>query len=393
MSINTLPDSYDDREQAFVKHTLLKSYLQKLFLIVGASARGGSIEICYVDCFAGPWGDDSESMETTSIAISLQMLEDCRQALARLGTQAKMRALFIEKDRRAFKRLDTYLANFTPTAIEAQCRQGDFVELRDDILQWAGNGAFAFFFIDPKGWKAVGIEILRPLLERPRSEFLINFMYNNVNRTMSISAHEKEMTALVGEHVDLSGKDAEDREHLILSTYRTNLKRCVPMPNAKFPPRTAYVRVLHPVNDRTWYHLVYVTSHPKGIIEFLSISDTVDVVQKQVRATKKEDKREERTKTLDLFRDDQVVDVKAGRASEADVDKFWIDYLEASPQRIDQSRFADILEKTDWFPSDLQASLVRLVKAGTIRNLDADGNRPKKPLHIEGAGERLELVR
>ena len=77
---STVPDAYDGREQAFIKHELLKSYLQKLFLIVGSLARSGrQIELCYVDCFAGPWGDESEGMEATSIAISLQTLSAVRQ--------------------------------------------------------------------------------------------------------------------------------------------------------------------------------------------------------------------------------------------------------------------------------------------------------------------------
>lgn len=65
----TVPAIYDGREQAWIKHKLLESYLEKLLLIIGMAARPkGKVEICYVDCFAGPWGDDSEQMEGTSIA-------------------------------------------------------------------------------------------------------------------------------------------------------------------------------------------------------------------------------------------------------------------------------------------------------------------------------------
>ena len=68
--IKTIPSAYDGREKALIKHKLLEAYLEKLFLIIGMGGRPkGSIELCYVDCFAGPWGD--ESVATTSIAISL----------------------------------------------------------------------------------------------------------------------------------------------------------------------------------------------------------------------------------------------------------------------------------------------------------------------------------
>jgi three-Cys-motif partner protein len=392
MGNRALPDSYANRGQAFIKHTLLKSYLEKLFLILGTGARNSHVELCYIDCFAGPWGDVSESMESTSIAISLRTIEKCRQQLAGRGIKAKMRASFIEKDRRAFERLREYLSNSTPVEISAECRQGDFVALRQDILNWAGRDAFVFFFVDPMGWKEAGIEVLRPLLARPRSELLVNFMYNFLNRTMSNPGFEKEMKELVGEKLDLSGKSPDDRERLILSTYRSNLKSCVPVQNEKYPARSGYVRVLHSIKDRTWYHLVYVTSHPKGIVEFMEMSETVDLVQKQVRASTKEAKREEITKMKDMFTDDDESVESLGRASEADVDRFWLAYLAGGQRRVDLSQFGDILEETDWFPSDLQASLGRLIKAGSVRNLDADANRPKRPLHYEVAsGERLEL--
>jgi hypothetical protein len=44
------------------------------------------------------------------------------------------------------------------------------------------------------------------------------------------------------------------------------------------------VRVLDRERQRPKYHLVYVTTHPLGVIEFMTISENVDLVQKQVRA-------------------------------------------------------------------------------------------------------------
>ncbi|CDN87514.1 class I SAM-dependent methyltransferase [Hydrogenophaga intermedia] len=96
-----IPVAYDGREQALVKHRLLEDYLEKLFLIIGMGSKngGGSIELCYVDCFAGPWGDPSEDMQSTSIAISLTTLDTCRQKLASMGVYVKIRALYVEARR------------------------------------------------------------------------------------------------------------------------------------------------------------------------------------------------------------------------------------------------------------------------------------------------------
>lgn len=66
-----IPSAYEGREQALVKHALLTSYLEKLVLIIGMSAKkAGRAEICYVDCFAGPWGAPNDDLEGTSISLS-----------------------------------------------------------------------------------------------------------------------------------------------------------------------------------------------------------------------------------------------------------------------------------------------------------------------------------
>jgi len=63
---------YEGREHSAIKHELLRGYLEKLLFIIGIS---GVREITYVDCFAGPWGDESENLAGTSIAISLDKIK------------------------------------------------------------------------------------------------------------------------------------------------------------------------------------------------------------------------------------------------------------------------------------------------------------------------------
>lgn len=384
-----VPEGYEGREQAFIKHELLKGYMEKLFFIVGGAARrGGRIELRYVDCFAGPWGDESDDLESTSIAISLHTLDVVRQKLGRNGVSATIRALYIEKDAGRFARLQAYLGDNTPSGIHAEAWEGDFVAKRADLLQWAGRDAFTFFFVDPMGWKDVGIGTLKPLLERPRSEFLINFMYDFANRTISWAERRSQMAELLGEAISVERMTPAQREHAILRTYRSNLKKvCLGATRPQFPPRSAYVRVFDRSKQRPKYHLVYVTTHPLGVIKFMEISEDVDLVQKQVRAELRDAKRERETGMPDMF--GTAVDALAGRAGAADVDRFWLDYLAVEERRVDEKAFADILEDKDWFPGDLQASLVRLIDAGRVRNLDASRRRPTKPLHYKD-GDRLQ---
>jgi hypothetical protein len=214
-------------------------------------------------------------------------------------------------------------------------------------------------------------------------------MYDFINLTVSMAEGQAEMAALLGESVKLDDMTPRQREYAILKAYRRNLKRCVTATGPRFPPRSAYVRVLDRAKERPKYHLVYVTSHPRGVIEFMTISESIDLVQKQVRAELHDAKRERETGTPDMF--GTPVDATAGHASPDDVDAFWLDYLGDEVRGVDEKAFADILEDKDWFPGDLQASLVRLIGAARVANLDAKGRRPKKPLHFETkGGERLQ---
>lgn len=387
-----IPNAYEGREQALVKHALLTSYLEKLVLIIGMSAKkAGRAEICYVDCFAGPWGAPNEDLEGTSISLSLKTLAACKQKLATLGVDATMRALFVEKDKGAFDRLSAFLRAKAPPAVQHACVNGDFVELRGDILSWCGHDAFTFFFVDPKGWKDIVIETMRPLLQRPRSEFLINFAYNFINRTASMAVWQDAMTKLLGSTVNLDGLEPAEREAALVDAYRRSLKACVPAGRSGYRARSAYVTVLDPLHRRTKYHLVYVTSHPTGIVEFMDISERVELVQRRVRAAKQIEARQQKTGVVDLFDTEPQLDPSDGRCSPDEVDDFWRRHLAAGERRVGTAEFADILEATNWLPGELQGSLVRLVKAGIVLNLDADASRRRsKPLHVDKA-ERLKL--
>ncbi|MBW5288166.1 hypothetical protein [Burkholderia gladioli] len=58
------------------------------------------------------------------------------------------------------------------------------------------------------------------------------------------------------------------------------------------------------------------------------------------------------------------------------------------------SDFADILEETDWFKSDLQALLARLIKDGKVASLSVGvKRRTKRPLHFaQKGGETLKCI-
>lgn len=54
-----IPENYKNRAQAYVKHALLKPYLESLFMIIGQSQD----VIRYVDCFSGPWNEKTRPFQ------------------------------------------------------------------------------------------------------------------------------------------------------------------------------------------------------------------------------------------------------------------------------------------------------------------------------------------
>lgn len=382
-----IPEAYIGREQALIKHYVLEKYLEKLTSILAVNRS--NFEFTYIDCFAGPWQADTAQMHSTSIAISLQVLDKCKKTIESRGGRAIIRALFVEQSDSAYPYLARYLAEHTPTDITTHSIHGEFVASRQKILDWVGAQGHAFFFIDPKGWTEVKVNTLAPLLVRSRSEFVINFMYDFINRTVSMDRYAAEMEELLGQAMPSETLEG-NRELLILNTYRKNLKKQVLNHQAAYPVRSAYVRVLDPHKERTKYHLVYVTTHPKGVIKFMETYEGADVLQGEVRAQIRDNKKLQKTGTIDLFSDHEpFIDDTALKANEPLIDAFWMSYI-GTQRSVDETGFANILEDTNWFPGELQASLLRLISRGKIRNLDALKPRSKRPLHFEASGgERL----
>jgi len=348
--------------------------------------------ICYIDCFAGPWQEDSDQMHDTSIAISLRIMNNCQAKLAEMGRKIKFAALYIEKNKSAYDKLVDFLQLDEWKRIETKALHGDFYNLRNAICEWCSNNSFAFFFIDPTGWKhVVEIETLKPLLQRKKSEYLINFMFDFILRTHTQEAFESDMQKIFGIVPETNVMEPEEREKYLIRLYRNSLKQEAARYNEE--PWSARVRVLYPSKDRTFFDLIYLTRHPLGIKAFMEESEKVDIIQKRVRAKTKQQKRIEKSGQLELFDDsDQTneteIDLTEGK-------EYWLSKLGDTPKRFGLNELADMLEETDWFVSYLQAAFKELQKEGKVKNIDSARIRPKNVVHFhvnKHKGELLEKV-
>ena len=381
-----IPSHYKGKEQAFIKHKLLETYLERLFMIIGQHER----QIRYVDCFAGPWNTESDDLRDTSIAISLRLMKACRESLKTVGKDVRFKALFIERDLKSYQKLNSFLQTQSTEKVNAESRHGDFYSLRSDILEWCDNDNFTFFFIDPTGWKdVVEIETLRPLLQRKRSEYLINFMFEFILRAHNQTLFEKQMIEIFGEVPDTFGLSSKEREVHLIELYRSQLTKPLKQ-SIRDRPRSAFVKILDPIKDRTKYHLVYLTRHPLGIKVFMEESEKLDLVQKYVRARTKQDHRVLKTGQGELF--PAETSIFSERMDLAAVKDYWLEKLTFDPKRFGIDQLADMLEETGWFISDFQQAFNELIDEGKVKNLDAPRKRLVHAVHFKD-GEYLSKVK
>lgn len=373
-----IPEEYRGREQAFLKHTILKTYLERLFMIIGRR----ELVINYVDCFAGPWSEESPQLDDTSIGISIRIMKDAAQSLKKnFGKEVRFRALYIEKDSGAYSKLEQFLSANDHTPVEADCIYGDYTEYTDYIVKWT-QGYFTFFFVDPKGWnKVISEETLSPLLKLDKTEFLINLMYDFINRAVNIEALNGHIKALLGESPSFTGSEsAIQRQQWVLQRYRESVNR-------PYEGRTAFVPVERPGRDRVLYFLIYLTRNPVGINVFKEVAEDLNMVQRVTQAEIKLRQQVEKSPTSDLFADNTdyipQADAKDNRIS---AKSFLVKELSERPLLIDNECWACFLEETDFYPSDIQMAMKELIHEGVvtvlgkdIKNIKRRRKRPIKP--------------
>lgn len=278
-------DYYRKKEQTYLKHFFLEQYLETVAFHIGY-ARG---EFNYVDCFSGPWRSADEEFADTSIRIALDRLNYVRDGLAAQGRLANIRAVFIEKSRKAFTDLQRALQQHS-RAVKTTALPGTFEDNIPRILHEVGS-AFAFFFIDPRGWTGFAMDEIRPILLHKPGEVMVNFMYDFVNRFLNFpnQANEESLDRLFGTKRWRAIRDVPDRESASISLYIEQLRT-----TGAFTYVTS-TRILKPLHNRSYFHLIYATRNPKGILKFREVEKKVVTEQETVRETAQREDRETRT--------------------------------------------------------------------------------------------------
>jgi len=277
-------EDYAGREQSYVKHVFLERYLEALVIKTASTYN----HIVYVDGFAGPWQSANEQFEDTSFGIALNALRRAKQTWQGSGRTVQMTALLVERGAKAFVQLAKIPARYPDIAVKTYPK--DFMSVVPALLKEIPRDAFAFFLIDPKGWR-IRLAQLQPLLGRDKSEVIFNFMFDFVNRAASMKAAAGldelipygDWRRRLAEAEPIASVTAtpEERKEILVDAFTDSLRVL---------GGYAYVvptEILRPLTDRTLYCLFYATRHDTGLSVFRDCQIAALKAQSTTRAAGK----------------------------------------------------------------------------------------------------------
>jgi three-Cys-motif partner protein len=380
---------YRDRGQSYVKHVVLRKYLERFAYIIGSWADS----ITYVDGFSGPWQARSEDFRDTSFAIAIEELRKARQHLWQTrNRRVSLRCFFVETDSTAFEQLKGYCEPIKD--VEIQIANSEFEAAISEICRFIKQPTgkkFAFILVDPKGWDGFSMTAMSSLLELPRVEVLVNFMTSFIKRFLespdALTQHQLE--ALFGDgsfRKVIEGLSGLDREYAAVEAYASNLAQ------AGSFQYVCKAIVLNPEIDKTHYHLIYATRDPTGVEVFKQAEFKAMKEMNLIRAEVDQRKREQKTQQTELFDPTTV----AGWGHYSELREFFVN--KARAEVWDQIRSKkDVVYDRLWanamrFPvvwdSDLKDWLSQWRKEGRI---EVANLKPPERVPKLGANHRIKL--
>lgn len=237
-------------EQTKIKHQVLKEYFDRWVKIVGQRNP-----LNFFDCFAGSGAylDKDESIHYGSPILAADIIARNQEQLGRTG-----QILVIDNDAENIENLKKiWAAKKIPVKMAAVTNEFD-TTINSLLDQTKGNLRPTFFFIDPFGF-TIKMSTLHRILKIQKSEILLNFMFNNINRFL-IDDLEETLNNLFGGDEWKCCRDLEgaERENKLVHLFRQKLK--------SFSKFVMPYRISFPDRVQTYYYLFHCTNHLKGCV-------------------------------------------------------------------------------------------------------------------------------
>jgi len=273
-------------EQTKMKHCVLNEYIDKWIKIVGKNNN-----LNYIDSHGGigAYLNDNNKLFFGSPVLVAQTVEEITKKHKR-----NVAIVIIDKEERNLKNIqlifDYLKINIKPIFIN-----DDFDKTLNKFVDEIEHLAPTFFFIDPFGFK-IKMKTLKKIIEIPKSEILLMFMFTRINEFLSAPKLEKTLDDLFDgtEWRIYKKKEGIDREIGIIDYYKTQLKKFVKFVNK--------YRFEFPDKKRTYYYLYHLTNHKLGC----SIMKSAFAKYNEGRIEYKG----KRSNQLNLFENEKINDVK-----------------------------------------------------------------------------------
>lgn len=259
------------QEHTFVKHNILKNYLDVFLRIMGSSWN----KFFIIDGFAG-----KGCYEAGEEGSPLVILECCDKILKEKKDIQEIICCFIEKD----SKICNLLIQNVKTKLE-KYNSKIIVKIYKNTFEAGFNIFFdkyyddlcrnpAFYFIDPFGYSHNPMRIMerifstrnpdRKLFGKP--EILMNLMVRDLKRFVDnpdFQKHYIELFEIININKILNGKfqsnPNQPKEAIISEFYRENLKKKT---NAEY---TSSFSCYNPKTNQWVYDLIFATTHIKGL--------------------------------------------------------------------------------------------------------------------------------
>src|SRR5579864_8447129 len=165
------------------KHEILRRYFRAWLPILAQSNN----RFLYIDAFAGH-GEYSNGEDGPPLVI----LKAARDHSA-LKSASELRCLFVEREADRYARLVGVLERVKPTLpsnIKFEPLKGSFNDhltyIFTRVAEQKNRNAPTLAFLDPFGFSHTPFATIADLMSYPKCEVLVNFMYANMNRFLSV---------------------------------------------------------------------------------------------------------------------------------------------------------------------------------------------------------------
>lgn len=242
---------WEIKDHTKVKHRVFADYFDKYVKIVGKHHN-----INYIDCFGGcgAYIDENQDIYFGSPILAAIMAKENIEKLNR-----KIRIFVIDTDKENLENLQKIIEfiKFKDIKIPIELINDNYKEGTEKVLQSYPRTP-TFYLIDPFGY-SLDYKFFKATCNDRRSEIIVNFMYNALNRGISIEKVKQTINNLYGtdEWEKIKNLKGREREKAAVGLFVKKLEEI-------FSHVKEY-RISFPDKDRTYYYLIHGTNHQLGL--------------------------------------------------------------------------------------------------------------------------------